>query len=383
MGKSKSIKHICFIVPGYPTNDKPYKFTFIDKLVSEVADQGIKCTVISPRGYLFNNPPKRWFKKTEKGNKIDIHCPRYPFFFAKNIGKFNTGLITMKFFEKSVYHVLRKHNIKADCLYAHFIFPAGVSAAKIGMKMNIPTFFAYGESSPWGIEIVGPNRLFKVFEKVNGVIAVSNAKKNELLGFNIISENKIAVFPNAIDPNKFYPRNTEEIRKKYNLPLNLFIVGYTGRFNESKGVMRLVKSLKDNQEIKLVLIGGGKLVPQADNILFQGQVPHDEVPLLLSACDAFVLPTLNEGCSNAIIEAMACGLPIISSDKEFNYDILSHDNAILIDPHNVQEINVAILKLKNNLKLRSKLSERSLLTADSLTLNKRVKNIISWMESRL
>lgn len=379
----KDIHNICIITYGYPTEKKPYLYTFVDKLVCAMADNNVKCTVINPIGITYRGrkeiPPLKWDKITKKGNKIEVLCPRYVYCYAKDIVGFNTGVFTFKLFKKSVEKTMKEYNINPDCLYAHFIYPAGATAAIIGKRMNLPTFFAYGESTPWGINILGENRLKEYFNSINGVVAVSTAKKNELLRYNIVPKDKISVFPNAIDREVFYSRSKEEMRKKYGFYQNDFIVGYTGRFNESKGVMRLLEAIKDIKDIKLVLIGGGELNPESDRIVFKGQLPHDEVPMMLSACDIFVLPTKNEGCCNAIVEAMGCGLPIISSDKDFNYDILSADNSILVDPDNIDEIQRAILKLLRNKNNREDMSNKSISIAEQLTIEDRASKILNWM----
>lgn len=382
----KKIKHICIITYGYPSDKKPYLYTFVDKLVCAIADLNIKCTVINPVGvglkYGKDNPPIRWSKKTESGNEIEVLCPRYTYFYTKKIGNYNTGRLTFYGFKRCVEKTLDKYKVNPDCLYGHFIFPAGATAALIGKERNLPAFFAYGESTPWGIEILGKDRVRKWLESINGVVAVSTAKKEELLEYDIVSERKISVFPNAIDDKVFYPRNKEEMRKKYNLPKDTFIIGYTGRFNQSKGVMRLVESTKEINA-KLILIGGGELKPEGDNILFKGQLPHNEVPEMLSACDIFVLPTQNEGCCNAVIEAMGCGLPIISSDKSFNYDILSKETAILVDPDNISQIKEAICNMKNDKELINELGVKSIKKSKELTINQRAFNIVKWMENKV
>ncbi|WP_186843492.1 glycosyltransferase [Acetobacterium fimetarium] len=379
-------KHICIITYGYPFDKKPHSYTFVDKLVCAMADQDVTCTVINPIGKTFdkNNemPPVRWKKKTAKGNEIELFCPRYLYFYTKQVGKFNTGIFTFHLFKKAVKKTLKKYQIKPDCLYAHFIFPAGATAAIIGNELKLPVFFAYGESTPWGIKIFGKKRLKKYFESINGVVAVSTAKKNELLSFSIVSEDKVAIFLNAIDETVFYPRSREAMRRRYGFSKEDFIVAFTGNFNESKGVMRLLEAANKDKKIKLALIGNGKFKPEGENIVFKGILPHNEVPLMLSACDIFVLPTLNEGCSNAIIEAMACGLPIVSSDRAFNYDILNENNAILVEPENVDEIYEAIARLMKSAEMRSTFSEKSLEISKKLTIEKRAIDILKWMESK-
>ena len=95
-----------------------------------------------------------------------------------------------------------------------------------------------------------------------------------------------------------------------------------------------------------------------------------------------MLPTLAEGCCNAVIEAMACGLPIISSNLPFNWDVLDDTNSIMINPNSIEEIANAIHTLRDNPELRVKLAEGAASRATALTIENRAKAIIEFMESK-
>lgn len=101
------------------------------------------------------------------------------------------------------------------------------------------------------------------------------------------------------------------------------------------------------------------MVPDIKNMLHCGTVPHEKVYMYLNASDVFVLPTLAEGLCNAILEALACGVPVISSDLPFNYDVLDDSCSILVNPKNKDEIYSAILRLKEDEELKKKAFRRS------------------------
>lgn len=95
------------------------------------------------------------------------------------------------------------------------------------------------------------------------------------------------------------------------------------------------------------------------------------------------MPTLNEGCSNAIVEAVAAGLPIISSNMPFNDDILDDSNSIVVNPMDIDEIANAIKKLRDNYDLRKKLLEGSFKKAVDLRIDKRAEVVIKFIESKI
>ena len=135
-----------------------------------------------------------------------------------------------------------------------------------------------------------------------------------------------------------------------------------------------LNKIKD-PSIKALFLGRGPLKANYVGTLSEKTVPHSELPEYLCCADVFVLPTLNEGCSNAVIEALACGLPVISSNLEFNYDLLNSSNSILIDPENVDEIAAAIKLLKDDGKLMNRL-RYNILKNPNNSLEKRAKTIL-------
>ncbi len=132
-----------------------------------------------------------------------------------------------------------------------------------------------------------------------------------------------------------------------------------------------------------MFIGDGPLRPNGDHVVFCGKVPHDEVPELLCAADVFVLPSRAEGCSNAILEALACGLPVVASARPFNEAICDAETARLVDPESIAEIREAILCLQNDPALRQRLANAALSRAGNFDIRIRARRILVWMEERI
>ena len=106
---------------------------------------------------------------------------------------------------------------------------------------------------------------------------------------------------------------------------------------------------------------------------------HFDIPLRLSAADFFLLPTTAEGSSNAILEAMGCGLPIISSNIPENLEILDDSCAILVDPWDVHGLKSAVELLSRDESLRTTMSIASTNIASRYHIKDRALAIIDWI----
>lgn len=364
---------IIFIFGFYPYgNDE--RQCFVRPVVHGIADKGIKCIVFSPQS-ITNNLIRRyqfrktfWFDRTKNGNKIEVYQP-YTLTFSGYFKKLTTLIDNYNL--KRLYEKVRTTPF---CFYAHF-WRNGIRANRLvnKLKLRVPVYVACGEST------INIDRMIN-FNSVEGVIFVSKKNYIESQQKGLYNESmKSIVLPNGVDKDIFFKRNKIKVREKLGLPLNEIIAIYVGSFSERKGVERLVNAAKLIPELKLICIGKGKIKEKSKQIIFSGEVSHEEVPLYLNAADFFVLPTLAEGCCNAIIEAMACGLPIISSNLSFNDDILTKENSIRINPSNISEIAEAMKYMMLNKKMQEKMSSESLNIASQFEIDKRVDRILKFI----
>lgn len=376
------LRNLLVISLGYPTEKDP-TYTFVEQLCVAMAKHNLDITVIAPQKVLkllhkkSRHPYKR-IVQLQNGGKITIFQPAYLSLSNYKIGKFS---LSEWMFGRSVNMVLNKNKIKPDTVYGHFWW-CGYAGYEYARDNNIPLFVATGESViQKAFSIKCDQNSFSKF--VKGVICVSGKNRDESIKMGLTTIDKCGVFPNAIDENIFHKQNKKECREQLGLPQEDFIMAFVGWFIERKGPMRVAEAIKKIGGVKSLFIGGGGQKPICDGILYCGSLPHEAIPQYLCAADCFVLPTLHEGCCNAVIEALACGLPVVSSNLPFNWDVLDESNSILVDPLNVDEIAQAIKKLRDDKDYRNLLSEGALRKAEDLTIDKRATSIISFMESRM
>lgn len=375
--------HIVVISHSFPTN-KTIDFVFVEQLCCAFADKGENVTVIAPqsftkcviRGIPFSKVKSRIH--TESGSEMMLYRP-----FWCSLGTGGSGL-NKQSFDAAVLRALRRIRIPIDVIYGHF-WAQAIAAMPFAIKNNIPVFAVAGEGELTTHQTMTEGQVHFVKDNTRGVICVASKSKRESIQSGFATEDMCVVIPNSIDPSLFYQRDQREMRRKHGFPLDAFIVAFVGQWNSRKGVKRLSKALESlhDERIKAIFMGKGAEVPDYGFTLYAGTVNHDILPEYLCCADVFVLPTVNEGCCNAVIEAMACGLPILSADKEFNWDVLDETNSILFDPLNINQIADSIKKVFDDKELRENLSKGSLIKASQLTLDARAEKILTFIKSRL
>jgi glycosyltransferase involved in cell wall biosynthesis len=198
-----------------------------------------------------------------------------------------------------------------------------------------------------------------------------------------IPETKIKVFPNGIDPVRFHRRNRQAMRRKHALSPEDFLVIFVGAFDERKGSQRVHQALAGLPSVRGIFVGEGPLRPSGEQVAFCGRAHHEEVAELLCAADLFVLPSREEGCSNATLEAMACGLPMVVSRRPFNAAICDQKSAWLVEPDDITEIRQAILQLKENPERRRRLGDAAFVRCARFDIRDRARNVLAWMQERI
>jgi len=377
--------NFCVISTSYP-NEDGIGNTFVEQLVNAITHQGHRCVVISPLNTAGNNRDSYYkeYEVKELGGNLTVEVYR-PRLWSRNIPII--PISTNRYFaQRAIEKTIKKHKLVFDVMYCHF-FASGILAWHYAFNNNIPLFVATGESK---IKLFPQKPCFgfslkKFRQYTSGVVCVSSKNLDECIELGYAEREKCKVFPNGVDLQLFKPLDKKKCRQQLGLKDEDFLLITVGEFSDRKGQNRIIKAVDNlsDSTIKTCFIGSGEPIADRTYVFYKGRISHDELPVYLNAADVFVLPTLREGCCNAIVEALACGLPVVSSDRKFNYDILDESNSIMVDPEDVNQISTAIKLLREDNDKRELLAKGALKKAERLSIDQRASNIIGFIQERL
>lgn len=201
-----------------------------------------------------------------------------------------------------------------------------------------------------GTDLIGYNKsleyrndAYSAFEKASKAITIS--KDNKTLVDQIYGEGKSMLIANGYDPNVFYKEDVDrkEFLKKFGIMRDYkHIVSFAGKFTEEKGIDTLIKAAKlyENNDTLTILAGNGEMFEKMNdlvdklevkNLIFIKNQPHEILRKLYNLADVSIVPSRQEAFGLVVVEAMACGTPVIGSNTGGIPDIINNNVGVLID----------------------------------------------------
>jgi glycosyltransferase involved in cell wall biosynthesis len=202
----------------------------------------------------------------------------------------------------------------------------------------------------------------RVARRVPVLLGVSDVATADAVGDFGIPPDRFRVIPLGVDTDVFRPASgheKRELRRSLRLPEEDVLALFVGRFVPKKGYDTVCASADDGY---VLVLAGGPPSPRdaaSPGVVFTGPVPHTEVADLFRACDVFVLPSVSEGFPVTVQEAMACGLPVVTTDDPA-YDVygLDRDGVALVPP-TVPAVTAALRRLAADASLRRRMGSYS------------------------
>ena len=223
------------------------------------------------------------------------------------------------------------------------------------------------------------------------IISTSRSTANDLQQLYKVHPERLVVVPGAADSG-FVPQSTAVVaalRSRRHLPDRYVL--YLGSNKPHKNLIRLVESWKQvpdqTPEVKLVVAGHwdpryveakerAKALNLDEKVLFAGPIADADLPALYSGAEVFVFPSLYEGFGLPVLEAMACGAPVVCSDTSSLPEVAG-DAALMVDPSDVHALSAAITRVLADESLRWEMREKGLARAADFSWKRTAQEMLA------
>jgi glycosyltransferase involved in cell wall biosynthesis len=339
--------NILSITTLYPNAEDPTFGVFVENRLRKLNErEGVNVRVIAPVPWFpFSSPSFGRYGRyarvplSERRHGIEISHPRYV-----QLPKIGTHLSPFLLYQSVLRHLRAQGATRGeiDVIDAHVYYPDGVAAALLARHLKKPvTVTARGTDLnlyPKRYPLVG-RMIAKAAREVDASITVCAALKEALVDLGAAPES-VHVMRNGVDLELFRPVDRDAAQKRWNVsrPTLLSI----GHLIERKGHDLVIEALADLPGVDLMIAGDGPerqrlehlqdRLGVGDRVRFLGVVAHQDLRHLYSAAEALVLASSREGWPNVLLEALACGTPVIATRNWGTPEIVTAPEAgLLID----------------------------------------------------
>jgi len=335
----------------YPSERAPAEGIFVHRHLSGIIAEGIDVEVVKLVPWFF-----RRYRQDEKTQYswegISVHPIQYLRIPSNRFYSLNSLFLVLT----RALRILRiAQGMKADLIYSQWVLPSGPLGARVADKLQVPHAVSVRGSDINVYATIDPLARRLVRRVLNGaknIFCVSQALAERVAEF-VTSDVKPVLNYNGCDFESFNPvaRAVQE---------RAFTFIYVGNLKLTKGVMELLvafeKVSSHSLAARLLVVGDGPCREMLESyakerslkVKFYGEVAHEHVPDILREADCFVLPSYAEGMPNALVEAMASGLPVIASRVGGIPEIVKDGETGLlleeVSPHAIQSCMEQVLE---------------------------------------
>ena len=311
----------------YPDSTRPRHGIFIETRLRRLAVNGaLESIVVAPvpwfpwRGARFG--PYAAYARVptaEERHGFRVIHPRYP--LIPRIGMNVAPFLLASFAVPAIKRLLTQ-GYDFDLIDAHYFYPDGVAAALIGKMLGKPVVISARGSD---INVIGeyylPRKLIQyAARRADHVVAVSSALRERLLALGV-EPSKVSVFRNGVDTELFHPLPRDALRQRLGWDGQVLLA--VGNLVPLKGYDIAIASLTHLPQALLILVGDGpertaletqaRELGVADRVKIVPPVNQAVLCEYYNAADQLILASRSEGWPNVLLEAMACGTPVVAS----------------------------------------------------------------------
>lgn len=314
----------------YPHAARPSHGVFVENRLRHLVEGGeAEASVLAPVPW-FPSAHPRWgdwarhaaAPRAEVRHGIAVHHPRYA--LVPRVGMAAAPFLLYRAAAAAIARRLAAGE-DFDLLDAHYLYPDGVAAVWLGRRFGKPVVVtARGSDTSLLPRHAIPRRLIRdvVIKGAGALVAVSRGLAEGLHALGA-DASRVTVLRNGVDLSAFHPpANRAAAHRALNLPDGPVLLS-VGLLIERKGHHHVIAALRDLPGHTLLIVGEGPdraalevlaaAHGVADRVRFEGPQPHARLPLYYGAADALVLASSREGWANVLLEAMACGTPVVAS----------------------------------------------------------------------
>jgi teichuronic acid biosynthesis glycosyltransferase TuaC len=346
----------------FPNSEQPDHGIFVEnRLRHLLSSQQLAAEIIAPvpwfplahrtfgRFARFARVPRR-----ERRRDLSIRHPRY--LSIPRIGMHLAPLLLYLGTRRAAKRLLAE-GYDFDLIDAHYFYPDGIAAALLGRELGKPVVItARGTDINLIADFPLPRRMILwAARRAAAVITVCEALRSRLIELGADGAG-IHTLRNGVDLVRFRPCDRDAARRTYGVSGSAPVLLSVGHLIERKGHHLAIEALAQLPSASLLIAGDGPERPALDalatrlgvaaRVCFLGRVAHEGLPVLYSAADVLVLASSREGWANVLLEAMACGTPVVASKVWGTPEVVADPVAgLLVEPRTADAFAASIARL--------------------------------------